>query len=61
MIKRPIIKFDSEGKYLKRYKSLTDAAADNPNTNAGNISRCCKGDFKQTGGYKYIYASIEIK
>ena len=36
------------------YKSVTEAAIE-LNLSSSNISRCCKGVFKQTGGYEFKY------
>lgn len=38
------------------YKSIVEASLET-NTNASNISSCCKGRFKTAGGYHWKYAS----
>ncbi len=38
----------------KTYESVTEAAKE-LKLETTNISRCCKGVFKQTGGYSFIY------
>lgn len=43
---------DMEGRRLKKYYSLSDAARDT-GCNVSNISACCHGRIKSLGGYKW--------
>ncbi len=42
----------------KVYESLTQAAVE-LGLNTGNISRCCQGKAKTTGGYHFRYKEVE--
>lgn len=42
------------GKEIKVYKSLSEAAKET-SINIANISKCCLGQRKTAGGYKWRY------
>lgn len=51
---KAVEQYSLNGEYIKTYKSVSSAARDN-NTISGNISKCCKGELKMTGGYQWKY------
>ena len=57
-ISKPVIQFSLDGKYIKEYPSLCDAAR-TVNSSAGNIYSCCnkKPNYKQVKGYIWRYKS----
>lgn len=53
--RRPVNMYDIDGKFIKQWETIKDAAlfigiADT------HISDCCKGKYKQSGGYIWKYA-----
>ena len=53
---REILQYDLNKKYLKTFKSISDASKE-VNGATGNISRCCSGKYKTAYGYIWKYAS----
>ena len=51
---RPVIQYDLEGNFIKRY-DYTKQASEELNINRKSIIMCCKGIYKQAGGYKFNY------
>lgn len=53
-VSRKVVQLSMDGKFIKEYVSITEAAS---KTGAirQHISKCCKGERKSTGGYKWIY------
>lgn len=51
---KKVYQFDLDGNYIQEFKSTRDAAR-KMNNSHGNISRCCSGIFKHTGGFIYSY------
>ena len=50
----PVIQFDLNFNYIRRYDSITEAA--NATTkNISNISYACKHKYRQTGGYIWLF------
>jgi len=45
-----INQYDSNGNFMQSFSSLREAEK-KLKINHGNISRCCKGEYKHTGGY----------
>ena len=52
---KPVIKLNLDGLVLAEYHSMQHAARMN-NTFASNISKCCKGEIKTAGGFRWIAA-----
>ena len=52
-VKKPVGMY-KEGKLLKTYKSITEASKCH-NLTVGGISRCCRGIYKDCGGYQWKY------
>ena len=51
---KPVLQFDLNGNFIKRYASTREAASQN-NLQQGDISRCCNGKRKRVGNYKWRY------
>ena len=51
---KPVKKIDINGKILKTYKSIKEAAKEN-NIYPQNISNCCKNNNRTAGGYFWEY------
>ena len=50
----PVIQYTKNMKFVKEYLSINQAAKHN-NLDNGNISKCCKGIAKSSGGYIWKY------
>lgn len=50
--------YDLSGKFLKTWETVSEAAK-SCGTHTSHIASCCKGKFKQTGGYKWKYTEEE--
>ena len=46
--RKAVLQFDIQGKFIARYNSAQEAALMN---NLSNVSACCRGKYKTTGGY----------
>lgn len=46
-----------DGKFIKLWTSLKEAAENTPKCYVSSISRCCKGFTKTAGGFKWMYKS----
>ena len=55
--KKIILKYDLEGNFIEEYKSISEAGRKN-NVGIGNIISCCKGKYKQMGGYIWKYKGV---
>ena len=53
-LSKPIIQLTKNGRFVKRYDSITDCVRET-GFNGGNISCCCKGKYKSVKGYKFMY------
>ena len=53
---RPVIQFDTDGKEIARYDSITIASRETKTSYQG-IQRCCKEKQNQSGGFIWRYAS----
>jgi group I intron endonuclease len=51
---KPIALIDDNGNIIKKYKSQKEATLELGLTK-GAVSRVCKGEYKQTKGYRFIY------
>jgi hypothetical protein len=51
-ISKPVAQYDKQGNYITQYNSITEASS---STNAWNITSCCKGYKKTSGGYIWRY------
>lgn len=54
-LKKPVFQVSLEGIILDRHESIRHAAL-KTGIKAEAIGRCCKGDLKTTGGYRWAYA-----
>lgn len=52
--KRVVMQFDKIGNFIKEYESATDASKQT-GVAQGNISSCCRGEQKTSGGYVWKY------
>lgn len=50
--RKAVLQFDIQGKFIARYNSAQEAALMN---NLSNVSACCRGKYKTTGGYIWRY------
>lgn len=50
--RKAVLQFDMQGKFIARYNSAQEAALMN---NLSNVSACCRGEYKTTGGYIWRY------
>lgn len=53
--KKQVSKFSQSGELIKTYDSVSSAARDN-NISTSQISKCCKGGLKTSGGFVWRYA-----
>lgn len=51
---KPIIQYDKNGKYIRHWKSAREACR-NLGLYPSNISKCCKGELKSTGGFLWKF------
>ena len=51
---RKTIQYDLQGNFIKEWESATEAA-NQLNIHVSNISKCCSGELKKTGGYVWQY------
>lgn len=51
----PVLQYTLNGELIKKWKSAREACME-LGLYPSNISKCCKGILKQTGGYKWKYA-----
>lgn len=51
---KPVIQYDLEGNFINKYPSLMDTSR-TLKISASNISLCCKGKYKQAGGFIFKY------
>lgn len=56
--KKAIDQFTLEGKFIKRYESVTSAMSENDCSNV--ISACCRGEKPQALGYIWKFADVDI-
>ena len=57
---KPIIQFDKENNFIKRFESITDAEKEIKGSRA-NIIACMKGKISTAYGYKWKYADEELQ
>jgi len=53
--KKRVVQLSLNGEYIKEYINITEAAKATGAIRQ-HISKCCKGERKQTGGYRWKYA-----
>ena len=56
---KQIIRYDLNGVKIDEFKSLREAAR-NTGINHGNISKCCSGKFKHTGGFIFKTIGVSV-
>lgn len=54
--KNPVLQFSKTGDFIAEYPSTMEAER-LTGCNHSNICKCCKGKYKSTGGYIWMYAS----
>lgn len=54
--KRTILQYDLNGNFIKEWKTTTEAKN---MTGANNITYCCQGKIRNSGGYVWRYKNIE--
>lgn len=52
---KKVMQYDLNGNYIRTFKSIIDASKET-NVYHSNISSCCKGKLKTSGGYIWRYA-----
>ena len=52
----PVLQFSKNGEFIAEYQSTMEAER-HTGCNHSNICKCCKGKYKSTGGYVWMYAS----
>lgn len=55
--KKPVIQYDLNNNFIKRWDSATEAAISLKKINGASINSCCKGKYKQMYGYIWRYAN----
>lgn len=61
MLKKPVYQFELNGKFIKRFSSLTEAAHSLGIKSPSNIKYTCDGKFKNAHGYVWSYSkTIDI-
>lgn len=56
---RIVYQYDLDGNFMKEYKSVRDAAKF-LKTSHSHISRCCRGEYKHTGGFIFRYDKVFV-
>ncbi len=57
---KQIIRYNLNGVKIDEFKSLREAAR-NTGINHGNISKCCSGKFKHTGGFIFKLSGVVVE
>lgn len=57
-VSKKVLQYDLEGNFIKEYSSLKEANKLNNMKSIGNISKCCKGEYKTAGGYIWRYKVV---
>lgn len=52
---KPVLKYDSEGNFVKEYKSVTEASSDTPRTCNSEINKSTKSLARKSGGFHWRY------
>lgn len=52
---REVIQLSSDGNYVRSWSTITHAVSEVKRTTTSNISACCRGKRKTTGGYRWMY------
>lgn len=55
MLKKPVYQFGLDGKLIRKFSSLTDAAKSIGSKSPSNIKYTCEGKFKNAHGYIWSY------
>ena len=56
---KAVKQFSLDGTFIKEWRSMTEAAR-SLNLDISNISNCCKGLIKSTGGFKWAKSNSEL-
>lgn len=51
----PVLQYNKDGKFIKKYDSANDAGRAMGKINGGNIIKCCKGEIKTSCGFIWKY------
>jgi len=54
-----VIQYDLDGNKLKEYKSILESSLQT-GVNKSSIGRCCRGDGKSAGGFKWSYTDDDV-
>ena len=57
---RKVYQYDLEGNFIKEYRSVRTSAKE-LNLNHANITRCCNGISKHSGGYIFRYEKVNVE
>lgn len=57
---KAIVQYSLEGIIIRQWKSITEACNNIPNLHGSNVSRCCKLQRKEAGGYIWRYRTDEL-
>ena len=53
-VSKVVLQYNLKNELIEEWKSVRDASR-KLNINTGSICRCCKGEFKTAGGFKWKY------
>lgn len=56
---KKVNQFDMDWNYIKTWDSISEAEQ-TLNIAGGTITKCCKGQWKHGGGYKWKYVDKEV-
>lgn len=59
-LSKPIIQLSMDGRFVREFPSIREAAKELGISSPRDIIRCCKGERKSRGGYKWKYKKEEI-
>ncbi len=54
---KPVIQMTLEGKVIREWESIAEADR-SLGLCSGNITKCCKGRYKTSGGFKWKYSDV---
>lgn len=56
---KPVLQFTKDGTFIAEYQSINEAYRQTK-IQASNISQCCKGKIKSSGGFGWKYKETEV-
>lgn len=51
---KPVVQYTIDGVFVAEYKTISEASK-NLNIDRSNITKCCKGKYKNAGGFIFKY------